>query len=118
MKTQKKFESRIMEISFKDKDSEYFPQIKFESYKLEDNSKSIFQTQDSWMWLREEQFGDKYELRANDYKCACKTIKDAVEKINKFEKQREEFDEINRKWCEKEKQREESIKEIKIIENF
>lgn len=107
MGTQTEFKSRIIEISFKDRDNEYFPQIHFEFYK-----------KDEWLWLRKEELGDKYVLCANDYKCACKTIKEAIEKIKIFEKQREEFRKANIKCYEIEKQREESIKEINIIEKY
>ena len=111
------FESRIIEVVLKDGSKEYFPQIRFECDK-EKLNKSVSLTNDGWMWLSEGRFSNKYELRENDHRSLCKNIDEAIEKINKFKKQREEIDEDWRLYFEKEILRKNSIKETNVITKF
>jgi hypothetical protein len=109
------FESRIIEVILKDGNKEYFPQIRFKE-------EEYHQTKDGWMWLREQQLGkmmfDRYELRANDFKCSCQTIEESIEKIKKYKKQREEIIEKNRLFDEKKIERETSIEKTNILTDF
>lgn len=113
--TKKHFESRIIEVSFKDKESEYFPQIKKEN---SSGRIDCFSPKDGWYYVGKEGFMDRLEARANDYKCACSTIKEAIEKINKYEYQCAEDHRKNMEYIDADIRRKASVLETKIIENY
>ena len=98
------FKSRIKEVIFKDGHKEYYPQIQWDD-------------KEDWWFLRNSKFGNSFDLglSKNDYKCLCKTKNEAIGKIDKFRIQRQKFEEINRKFEEREIERENSIKEINFL---
>jgi len=105
--------NRIKEVIFKNGTKEYYPQIKID--KSGDLSKSLFKTEDGWMWVRKNRILKNYELIANDFECACKTKEDAVEVIRLYYKQLEVIEESNRFYFEQLQKRENSIKETNYL---
>jgi len=112
-------ENRIKEIVFKDGRKEYYPQIKIElseNGNSKDLSISVEETEDGWMWIRKHKILKRYELRANDFECVCKTKEIAVEIIKLYYKQISDIEESYRLDFEKKQKREDSIKETNYLE--